>query len=125
MSYTIEWLVPQQLVLVKFGAVFTATELVEFDKEICAMLDMGAPKQVHHLLDVAELQQFPNLGQAIQTKMLQHPNLGWTVFIGDKNPIIQTMGMLIARLFGNHLQWCNTREEALAFIQNLAIMPPK
>ncbi len=123
MPYELKWFVPEKIVLVKFGQVLMDTELFEYDKEVCVMLDMGAPKQVHLLLDVAELQEFPNLGQAIQLKMGRHPNIGLTMFIGNKKPIIRTMSILIARLFGTQIQWCDTLEEALTSLKRTDTQP--
>lgn len=117
MPYTLEWLMPQQIVYVQFAKTLTSTELDHFDKETCQLFDTGNPQKVHLIANVQQLNQFPTLKQAQQLMFPQHLNYGWGVIVGNQNSLLRAIIMLIAAMFGNRLQWCSSREEALAFLQ--------
>ncbi len=119
MPYTIKWLVPQQIIVVIFDKMMTIAETQEYDTRVVEMLEASQFEQVHIIADVTQVEQFPNLAQANQLKMMQHKNLGWVVGLGVKNPLVKVVGLLLSKLFGNRLQWCSTREEALAFLHRL------
>jgi hypothetical protein len=119
MPYTVNWLVPQRVIDVKFGESLSVDELQEYDAKVVAMMEEGQPKNVHVLADISRLEQFPNLQRTQQTKMATHPHLGWIVVYGSQNIVFRAMGIIVSKLFGNRLQWCNTREEALAFLQRV------
>ncbi len=119
MPYTIEWLVPQRVISITFDKILTTTELVNYDEDICQRLDTGAPQQVHLITDIEHLTQFPTLKQAQQLKFVKHPNLGWSINVGNKNMLLRAIILLVTTLFGNRLHWCNTHEEAITFLQKM------
>jgi hypothetical protein len=119
MPYEVKWLVPQQVIEMKFGENFTIEELQEYDAKVVAMLDTGQPRSIHILAHASDIKQMPNLVHAQQLNHIRHPNLGWAVPIGNQNIILKAIGLLVAKLFGNRLQWCASREEALTFLQQV------
>ncbi len=119
MPYTVEWLVPQQIIDVKVDKIFTADEAASYDDHLTAWLDEGQSKKVNILVDITELQQFPSLKQGRQMTHIQHPNFGWVVVYGDVSPLLKTIGLLLANFFGNRLHWCNNRAEALVFLRRM------
>jgi hypothetical protein len=109
---------PQKMIETKFEKKLTLLEMVEYDAIIVEMLDT-APQPVHVLADVTSLEYFPSLGNARQIKSIHHPNFGWCVLVGNKNPIMKAVTLLVGTLFGNRIQWLATREEAFAFLQRM------
>ncbi len=119
MPYQIEWLVPQRVISITFDKILTSAELASYDEDICQLLDTGAPQQIHLITNLEHLSQFPTLKQAQQLKFVKHPNLGWSIIVGNKSTLLRAIITLVTTLFGNRLQWCNNHEQAIAFLQRI------
>jgi hypothetical protein len=117
MPYTVEWLVPHQVIDVRLEKIFTLEDLADYDIKVCAMLDTCQPKSVHFLIDVGVVQQFPSLLHIKPLKVLNHTSSAWLVVYGNKNVLITAISTLISAMFGSHVYWSNTREEGLAFLR--------
>ncbi len=119
MPYAIEWLVPQHVIESKFIKIFTVEELATYDTAVIEMFATSSAKQVHIISDVSKIEQFPSLNHASQMKIIQDERCGWVVVTGSSNPLLKTIALIIAKIFGNRLHWCNTREDALAFLRRM------
>jgi hypothetical protein len=117
MPYTVAWLVPHRVIEVTFGEHLSITELQEYDSKVVEMLDTAVDHKIHLLADVSKIRQFPGLDHFRRAKLINHTQLGWAVMIGTMNPLVKAIGLLVISMFGNRAYWCNTREEALVFLQ--------
>ncbi len=119
MPYAIEWLMPQHVLVVKFGKHLSLDELPDYDAYMISVLDAAGDKKIHLLPDVTALEQFPNLLQSQQLSHLRHPNIGWVVVIGNTSPLMKTIGILLERLIGMRFQWSTSYDQALVFLRRM------
>lgn len=120
MVYSIGWFVDKQIVYMRHWGEVPAQEVHTVLQEFNQYAEQSDHPLVHCLIDLADVTKHPS-GLEVP-KILRgfkpHARSGWTLSIGEKNPLIKFVSTLVRQLSGQHRQRAyDTFEEAFDFLK--------
>jgi hypothetical protein len=74
---------------------------------------------IHNIVDCTDLIELPGLRALSQQKMGNHPNMGWMIAVGIRNPLYRFFGTTIGQIFRTRNRFLNTLNEAGTFLQQV------
>ncbi|MCU0515063.1 MAG: hypothetical protein MUE40_21110 [Anaerolineae bacterium] len=116
--YTVSWLVPQQVIVIKLSGHVTAEAMLAMDSEIVPLC-AGSPHIVHLLGDLAEAQSLPTLFTLRQLRISRLPNLGWSIGYGSSNVMVRSLLLVTSAVAGTKSRLFKTRAAALHFLSTV------
>jgi hypothetical protein len=99
MPYEISWRVEKRIINIRIFGEFTLEQLHAYDKELTGYLDTCTVPLVHAIYDLTQSTRLPALRHIAVLPSGRHPRLGWTVVVGDMNPLARTIVTMAAAIF--------------------------
>jgi hypothetical protein len=118
MPILVEWLVPHKVIFERSWGDVTP-DAAEFDRLVIEHIDSSSAPLVHMIGDVREMTATPKFGGLKMMRFLQHPRLGWYIFVGVENRIIKMFGTAVLQIFRVRHRFVSSTAEALAFLQKV------
>jgi hypothetical protein len=116
MTYRVDWLIPQRVVVIEINGDYTAQDLNESTLQVRdQFLDTGVAP-VHLICDVRHITSYPTqifvIKQASEI-YLRHPNMGRLVLVGFDNPLMRFIANAVSQTMRARFQQANSVEEAV------------
>jgi len=121
MPATTEWLEKDRIVITKLFGDLTLDEITLANEKHLEMVANGE-RNIHVILDVSELSKFPTEIRSIKASgdaYLEHPNMGFVMVVGIKNPILRFLSSIVTQLSSADMRQVATIEEAIARINQI------
>lgn len=119
MTYKVEWLVEQRVVLSTFSGNLTIEDARSQVKEANTLLRQGIPL-THALIDMTKVEKLPSLSLAsefMSTDLTDiREKLGWTIIVTN-NKFLKFASSLFVPMFKVRQRFVGTMDEALALLQ--------
>ena len=122
MPYEQSWLIMNEVVHSKRRGDLTVEELVSSTTEIVQKLDSSNRPLVHVLVDVHDVTSYPRKLRVLNLALkplLSHPRLGWILFYGNSNQVLQFLTGMIAQIMRTRFRFFDTSAEAVQFLQSV------
>ena len=122
MPYEQSWLIMNEVIHSKRRGDLTVEELVASTAEIVQKLDSSNRPLVHLLVDLHDVTSQPMKLQVINLALkplLSHPRLGWILFYGSSNQVLQFLTGMIAQIMRTRCRFFDTYAEAVQFLQSV------
>lgn len=115
MPYSLNWLHEPSVLHGRVWGELTLADIRRADAEMTQLLER-ATGPVHLVVDVSELNEYPksvtSLYQAAQ--YFRHPNFGWEILYGMRNPVLEIILGVLAKLTPLHYGIAGSLSEALS-----------
>lgn len=121
MPYSVAWFRPNHVIQLQLIGSVTLDEAKQINAELVALLDQ-AESPIHMIADATTLESFPkNILQIKNTQAyLQHPQLGWILFVSKPNPLIRFFATTVAQVIGTRLRMVETISECVAILDKIS-----
>lgn len=111
-----DWLIPQQLVKVRFYGDLTLAEIGESFQRSAELVNSSTAQTVHFLHDWSEVTQYPTdisaIRRSLKARVKDRRKLGWVVAYGIKYNMMVLLAKIAFQLV--RVQFRNFETEALA-----------
>jgi hypothetical protein len=116
--YSHRWLVTNHIVYSRYTGVLTRDGLRASIGEIYTFLDQNEGSLVHVISDVSEFQKSLTVIETVRIVRERpiHPNRGWSITIGEKNPVMAMVFFITRKLLKSKRASFTNLEEALQFL---------
>jgi hypothetical protein len=115
------WHEPNAILLVRYLGDISAEELEKGLEEAVRLYLEPASQPIHIIADQREVKRYPNLRlENIKNlkAFMNHPKLGWTVFIGT-NPLLSFWLKIFIKIFSFKSQTLTSLKDADTFLQEI------
>lgn len=121
MSFTVQWLIEGQVLLIQNHRVLSLDEVHAQNDELFGYIDT-ARNNIHLIVDNRELKQVPRNVQQIElaTQVLKHPSIGWVIEISSHSSMIQLLMTLLIRVMRVPYKRVTNYEDAIHFLRGEA-----
>lgn len=123
-DFKVNWYLQNRIILEQYFGLLSLTAISSAQVQVMQMLDEGTPP-VHNIVDFWEVSEADfNIFEILSFEALQgftkHPQLGWVIFIGDReNKLTQLIGATTAQIYDFKARWYATLDEAIAFLDDI------
>jgi hypothetical protein len=124
---TMSWYLPGRIILTVFEGEVTAEEIRAASEESVTMLEASEAPLIHFIHDGSLITRFPgNLKEVVNAFQVaaSHPKLGWTLAHDVKITAVDFIGNLAARVFRVRYRILDSRQDVLAFLQEVDVSLP-
>ena len=120
MPYSIEWYVPNRLILEKAFGNLTIEELLRFNAEVTKIIADEGMTPVHIIADLSKVERYPSSLREIMNTMRQSnpEKIGWMVVVTE-NPIMRFMASTVFQMARLRLRIFPTMTQATAFLNEM------
>ncbi|MBZ0301675.1 MAG: hypothetical protein K8J31_18150 [Anaerolineae bacterium] len=108
------WEVPKRVIYTRYFGNMTMEDIVAVISDLERYLEEGIPL-VHTIMDVGEVETYPNLLELTRLKFKQNDRQGWTIFVGAQG-VARFAASVTSQLAGSRFRLFDTFEEAVAFL---------
>ncbi len=120
MAYTVEWLVPQRVVIIEIVGDYSSHDLNESTLQVRDdFLDKGTAP-VHLICDVRQITSYPTqifvIKQASEI-YLRHPNMGRLLLVGFDNPLMRFIANAVSQTMRARFQQAESIEQAISSLK--------
>jgi hypothetical protein len=118
MPFRIEWFVEGRVMSIVNEGRLTKEDLHQQNTDISHMLDSGTAP-IHIVTDNTKLANIPNQLQVIIAELqgLQHPSLGWMIFITSRNRVVRFLYRMLTRILRLKYEQAKSFDEALKILR--------
>ena len=119
MSFQVEWLVKQQIILARDSGEITVDLLAMQDVQIIELLAESRQNNLTHVIvDLRAVTKFPtNIGEINQyANTRKQANLGWILVVND-NRLIRFVANVVTQLTKTRFRNFDSMEEAIDFLK--------
>lgn len=140
MTYSVKWLIKNEILLIKYADFVTVDELSESMEIARQMMTSSPQREVHIIGDAGEITGNLSAAESIRgiRSLALHPSSGWNITLGEKSILHRTGIALKTTRQQIRIQMCDTLEEALGYLKQydepvnwanlndemLALLPP-
>lgn len=119
MPYTIDWLIPDEVIYVRYIGVTTADELRESLLKTRDYMEASPRFLVHGIIDVGEVTHPVSLKESMQVvrEVGVHPRTGWSISIREKSPLIKMGAAIGSSIFQMRYRAFDTLEQAVKHLK--------
>ncbi len=99
MASTVEWYIPDRVILNVVSGVYTLDQICEGSQQILSMMRTGS-SPVHLIVDSSELTNFPSIFRPLLVeieKFRHEPTMGWS-FMLTHSPVLNFFGALASNI---------------------------
>src|SRR5579871_3388456 len=120
MPYSIEWYVPNRLILEKAFGNLTIEELLRFNAEVTQIIADEGVTPVHIIADLSKVERYPSSLREIMNTMRQSnpEKIGWMVVVTE-NPILRFLASTVFQMARLRLRIFPTMTQATAFLNEM------
>lgn len=120
MPYSLDWFRQDRVLELQLTGSMNLEEAKQINTALIAYLDK-AETTLHMIADATTLESFPkNILQIKNTQAyLQHPKLGWILFVSKPNPLIRFFATTIAQVIATRLRMVATIDECAAILDKI------
>ena len=119
MKYRISWYLEGRVVITEHFQAVTPEDVAQMDKEYVAHLEQSDAALVHFLFDLRQHDSVPDLKTMSHMEFTKHPRFGWTIVVGNINPITRFLVSTVAQINKARFRSFTTMEDALLFLQEM------
>jgi len=122
MPYRLSWYQKNRIVLAVMTGVYTVEEMQARNQELIDQYLERGQAPIHLISDARDMRQFPTSMikvQQINESWLRHPNLGWTVIVGNGNILLNFLAAAITKAMGVKHRTVATHEEAIETLKKM------
>jgi hypothetical protein len=113
------WQIEKEVAYIKVGGVISIDDIRELDRTIIQeYLEKGSPP-IHLIFDV-HIEKYPTRVREVRSNFTlhNHENVGW-VFVVNSNPIINMLGVIVAKFTKAPYKAVSRVNEALSIIRQI------
>lgn len=122
MPYQVQWHTDDLVGMAVVDGSFSEDELIEVSTALRDRFLEGAADTVHLICDATHVTEYPRNVFVIQKASniyLQHPQMGWLVFIGSNNPFVKFLASTVTQIAGIRFKYAKTLDEAERILKKI------
>jgi hypothetical protein len=115
MACAIDWIIENEIILMRYHDIITVDELVKSLTTVKGMIDASPRSLVHMITDVGDITQGVPLTESVRIvrSVGSHPRSGWSITLREKSVVLR-MGIALGRsMFKLRARTFDTLDEAL------------
>ncbi len=125
MGIKLEWLLAGRVILHRNVGDVTATDLLDVDAPLNAMLLEGTQPEVHVIVLANPHGEGPmSLRAFTAATWMRNERLGWTVVVGLENIVLRFVADAASQVFNMKTKFVDTPEEAIAVLKRVDLSLP-
>lgn len=119
MPYEMKWYVENRVIYAHVWGNTTIDEMRDFGALMLSLVEAGTPP-IYYIFDGTDIQKMPmNFSQSKDAlRFARHEAMGGIIGIGRSNPLVQTLSMVLTRLFRVNYRQLPTFQDAIAFLKD-------
>jgi hypothetical protein len=119
MPYTIDWLIPNEVIYTHYRGVTTVEELRDCLTEMQHFMDSSPRHLVHAISDVGDIIEAVSLKDSLKVvrEVGQHPRAGWTLSIREKSAVVKMGSAIGSSIFQLRFRAFDTLEDAIKHLK--------
>jgi len=119
MPHQVNWYLENRVIFLSSYGEITDQDLLGVDQPIIDYMNHSDATLVHLIVDAANMTTPPSFKVVSQLKWPKHPQYGWAIIIGLKNPIQRFFVAVATNVFKTRQRMFNTLDEALDFLNEI------
>lgn len=121
MPYTVNWLIPDEIIYAHYSGVVTAAELHECLVKMYTMIESSSRHLVHMISNLGDIVEGVPLLESIQIvrKVGAHPRSGWTISLREESILMRMGASIGTSIFRMRFTTTTTLERAYAHLRDV------
>lgn len=124
MPYSIDWLIPNQIIYAYFSGVLEEDEVREALKSILDMIKSSDYPYVHIIDDTGDITMplSPKKMLEISRELIKYDRLGWSLIIREKSMLVKMGVAFGSSVIKSKVRSFSTFDEAAQFLREVDVM---
>jgi hypothetical protein len=120
MPYSLDWLIPDEIIYIRYGATLSSEELYECLMTVHEMMDGSTRPIIHVINDVGGVEVAMPYKESMKAVREAGPNAraGWTINIHEKSLLVKMGTAFGSSLFKMRYRAFDTMDEAIAHLKH-------
>ena len=122
----VSWLVENRIIYVYSEGAGSVEGIKQADRDIIRLINMSSAPLVHIILNLENITEMPRLSDSIRARyeFPKHPQCGWSVFVGVKDPIQRMIVAILSNIFKARTRLIDNNVAAIDFLQSIDMTLP-
>lgn len=122
MTSHVRWHIENEIIYLAYRGDTTLDDVQQSAHMLHTLIEDTDRQLVHVLVDLTQVGSYPNNIASLKrasASALAHPRLGWMIFYGIENQLLQFVVSTLTQMFSLRSQIVSTEDEAIGLLQQV------